>query len=325
RGLLNMGGEGAEEIASGFVDPALQSIYNGKTLVENYRELNMSDLRHEGAVGMLLGGLGGSVNMAQTGSGQVSSYADALRNVLAEKNATALDTNADSPDARYKELERKYLEGTLGKEDEDELWRLERMKGLVDKASESMDGTWETGEDPYAEWDQQENNSVAKDESDYLAARFFGVNGTKDLSPIIKRSTIKTQGGFECFPDGDPLKRNVQNVKPIEGFFDVAMHGEPDVVCFGGRNRNMTARMLASVIRHSEGYTGQNVRLLSCSTGTSEGDSLCFAEELANALGVTVQAPNNTLYIFPNGTFQIGKYGDGAFVEYKPNERRRLK
>ena len=325
RGLLNMGGEGVEEITSGIVDPALQGIYNGKTLGENYRELNMADLLHEGAVGLLLGGLGGSVDIAQTGSGQVNSYADAFRKILAEQNGATPSTNADSFDARYKELERKYLDGSISPDEGEELWELEHMKGQFDKPSERMDGTWETGEDPYAEWNQQENNSVAKDESDYLAARFFGVNGTKDLSPIIKRGTIKTQGGFECFPDGDPLKRNVQNVKPIEGFFDVAMHGEPDVVCFGGRNRNMTARMLASVIRHSEGYTGQNIRLLSCSTGKKEGDSSCFAEDLANALGVTVQAPNMALYIFPSGTFQIGEYGEGAFVEYKPNERRRFK
>ena len=156
-------------------------------------------------------------------------------------------------------------------------------------------------------------------------ARFFEVNGTKRLSPIIKRGTIKTQGGFECFPDGDPLKRNIQNVAPVDAYFDVAMHGTSDAVCFGGTERNMNARMLASVIRHSEGYTGQNIRLLSCSTGKKEGDSPCFAEDLANALGVTVLAPNLPLYISERGTFQVGKYGEGAFVEYKPNERRRLK
>ena len=139
RGLINMGGEGLEELAGGFVDPALQGIYNGKTLGENYRELNMDDLLHEGAVGMLLGALGGSVDIAQTGSGQVNSYADAFRKILAEQNGATPSTNADSPDARYKELERKYLEGTLGKEEEDELWRLERMKGQVGISKESAD------------------------------------------------------------------------------------------------------------------------------------------------------------------------------------------
>ncbi|MBR2481443.1 MAG: hypothetical protein IKB58_01130, partial [Oscillospiraceae bacterium] len=81
RGLVNMGGEGAEEIASGFIDPALQGIYNGKTLGENYRELNMADLLHEGAVGMLLGNLGGSVDIARTMSGNPRSnlsYTDVL-------------------------------------------------------------------------------------------------------------------------------------------------------------------------------------------------------------------------------------------------------
>ena len=326
RGLLNMGGEGLEEVAGGFVDPALQGIYNGKTFGENYRELNMAGLMHDGAVGMLLGGLVGSVNIAQSGSGQISSYADALRKVLSEQNETALDTNADSFNARYQELERKYLDGSISPDEGEELWELEHMKGQFDKPSERMDGTWETGEDPYAKWNQWENsNAAAKDEIDYLAAKFFGVSGIKNLSPIIKRSTIKTQGGFECFPDGDILKQSVQNIKPLDTYFDVAMHGTSAAVCFGSNSPNMNARILASIIRHSEGYTGQNIRLLSCSTGKSEGPFLCFAEELANALGVTVQAPNLDLYISENGTFQVGEYGEGAFVEYKPNERRRLK
>lgn len=87
----------------------------------------------------------------------------------------------------------------------------------------------------------------------------------------------------------------------------------------------MSARTLATVIRHSKGYTGQNIRLLSCNTGKTVGDAYCFAEELANALGVTVTAPNKALYIFPDGHLRVGKLGDGEFVSYGPNQRRRLK
>ncbi|MBR2483485.1 MAG: hypothetical protein IKB53_01935, partial [Oscillospiraceae bacterium] len=77
-----------------------------------------------------------SVNMAQTGSGQVSSYADALRKILSEQNETALDTNTNSSDARYKELERKYLDGSISPQEADELWRLERVKGQLDASRE---------------------------------------------------------------------------------------------------------------------------------------------------------------------------------------------
>lgn len=55
------------------------------------------------------------------------------------------------------------------------------------------------------------------------------------------------------------------------------------------------------------------------------GDDYYFAEELANALGVTVKAPNDLLYIMPSGRMYIGKHRDGKFVDYHPNQRGRIK
>ena len=79
------------------------------------------------------------------------------------------------------------------------------------------------------------------------------------------------------------------------------------------------------MIRHNKFYNGQEVRLLSCSTGQVGASGLCFAEELANALGKTVYAPDDLLFVSGNGTIKIGKYGTGRMVAYKPNERGRIK
>lgn len=156
--------------------------------------------------------------------------------------------------------------------------------------------------------------------------KIFGADSSKDLQKAVNRSTIKLQRGFACFPDGDPLNDNARNVKPVDGFFDVGMHGNPRSVYFKSKAENkMSARTLATLIRHSKEYAGQNIRLLCCNTGKQIGDAYCFAEELANALGVTVTAPNKALYIFPDGHLRIGKLGDGEFVSYEPNQRRRLK
>lgn len=157
------------------------------------------------------------------------------------------------------------------------------------------------------------------------AMKFFGVNNKDDLKSVVKRSTIKTKAGFACFPDGDILNKSVKNVLPLEAHFDVAMHGSPSAVGFGTTETNMSARTLAAIIRHSKGYRGQKIRLLSCSTGRSVGHNYCFAEELANALGVEVVAPNDILYISPTGELQIGDDGSGKFVVFKPNQRRRIK
>ena len=155
--------------------------------------------------------------------------------------------------------------------------------------------------------------------------KIFGADSLKNLQKAVNRSTIKLQNGFACFPDGDPLNDNSKNVTSLDGFFDVAMHGTPRSVFFRSDKNKMSARTLATVIRHSKEYAGQNIRLLCCNTGKQIGDAYCFAEELANALGVTVTAPNKALYIFPDGTLRVGRSGDGVFVNYKPNQRRRLK
>jgi hypothetical protein len=103
------------------------------------------------------------------------------------------------------------------------------------------------------------------------------------------------------------------------------MHGTPTAVGFGSEKTNMSVRTLATVIHHSKGYNGQKIRLLSCSTGRIVGDEYCFAEELANALGVDVIAPDDILYISSKGILQVGDAGDGKFVTFKPNQRRRIK
>lgn len=165
--------------------------------------------------------------------------------------------------------------------------------------------------------------SNAKDDSDTL--EFFGADARDNLNSIVKRRTMKLENGFACFPDGDPLNENVKRVKPLKTYFDVAMHGSQTAVGFGSEETNMSPRLLASVIRHSNGWDGQKVRLLSCNTGKRIENDYCFAEELANALGVKVKAPTDVLYIPPNGEMYVGDSGEGYFETYKPNERGRVK
>ena len=179
----------------------------------------------------------------------------------------------------------------------------------------------------YQEWQGWKASEAvagyAKDDAATL--KFFGADARDDLKSIVKRRTIKLKNGFACFPDDDVLSGYVQKVTPLKTYFDVAMHGSPTAVGFGTTETNMSPRMLASVIRHSDGWNGQKIRLLSCSTGKQCGDAYCFAEELANALGVEVKAPNGMLYISKDGVLKVGFYGDGKFAAFTPNQRRRRK
>lgn len=179
----------------------------------------------------------------------------------------------------------------------------------------------------YQEWQGWKASEAvagyAKDDAATL--KFFGADARDDLKSVVKRRTMRLKNGFACFPDNDPLQKYIQNVKPLKTYFDVAMHGTPNAVGFGTAETNMSPRLLAAVIRHSDGWNGQKIRLLSCSTGKPVGDDYCFAEELANALGVEVKAPNGMLYISKGGTLKVGFNGDGKFVAFTPNQRRRRK
>lgn len=161
--------------------------------------------------------------------------------------------------------------------------------------------------------------------ADASAKKALNADARDDLKNIVARSTTKIQQGFSSFPDSDTLVERTKKTKPDGNKFDVAMHGMPDSVAFGSRNSNMSPRLLASVIRHSDGYHGQEVRLLACSTGVRIDDEYCFAEELANALGVAVYAPNDLICFSKDGTFKIGLDGKGEMVKFSPNERKRIR
>lgn len=116
------------------------------------------------------------------------------------------------------------------------------------------------------------------------------------------------------------LARNFSKVRPA-GAYDVKCHGSStSVKCF---NSEIDAKTLARVIRGRNDYDGGDVRLLACSTGKIDGKGSCIAQDLADRLGVTVTAPNGTLYVNPDGTFYVGRHGNGSMVAFVPSGERR--
>lgn len=179
----------------------------------------------------------------------------------------------------------------------------------------------------YSDWLKRldDEAAAANAADDAEALKFFGADARDDLNKIASGGIIRLENGFAAFPKDDPLAVNIKAVKPLKTFFDVAMHGSSTAVGYGTLETNMSPRLLASVIRHMDGWNRQKIRLLSCSTGKQIGEEYCFAEELANALGVTVKAPSDTLYISKHGVIYIGELRDGKFIDYHPNQRGRRK
>lgn len=135
---------------------------------------------------------------------------------------------------------------------------------------------------------------------------------------IIKRGIAEEKAIF----DDGILGQRAKYFKPESGFYDVTIHGTPELVEFFGEK--IDSHTLAQIIKQRSDYHGEPIRLLSCSTG-AQTDKDCFAQRLANELNVDVKAPTNTLWAFPakNGVSKITigskeNSNDGKFETFRP-------
>ena len=151
-------------------------------------------------------------------------------------------------------------------------------------------------------------------------------------SDIIKRGTVPMKHGFSCFSDDSNdkfLTIGASNIKPKEGYFDVAMHGDTTAVAFGSKEPNMGPRLLAEIIKHNPDYNNEKIRLFCCRTGSRESLKewqYNFAEELSNILGKTVEAPDDLLYIDIKGNWYVGSIEQKEeLIPFSPNQRGRYK
>ncbi|MEJ6405106.1 hypothetical protein [Yoonia sp. 2307UL14-13] len=101
--------------------------------------------------------------------------------------------------------------------------------------------------------------------------------------------------------------RNRTDVDPNE-YFDVVAHGNSNQIQINTPNGNVLVdhRTAARLIQQQPGYNGQSIRLLSCSTGQCDTG---FTQNLANSLNVTVEAPSDILWAYPNGQMVVAPRG----------------
>ena len=94
------------------------------------------------------------------------------------------------------------------------------------------------------------------------------------------------------------------------------IHGAPKAVSFFGERTD--AKTIAEILKQRKDYNGGPIRLLSCSTGKGKD---CFAQRLANELGVVVEAPDDVIWARSDKTYTIGptKYKNtGAMKTFVP-------
>lgn len=157
----------------------------------------------------------------------------------------------------------------------------------------------------------------------YQGAKVFIRGGKVAKGSATVTKVVATRGGQKVAQGGiqlgsvatdDFLKFSLK-AKPINGFLDVAVHGNPFRARIG---TNMVShRTVAKLIQNNPVYTGQPIRLLSCNAGRISNG---FAKNLSNKLGVPVIAPNRIIYMWNTGAWRIGNeyVNTGVFKGFFP-------
>lgn len=104
----------------------------------------------------------------------------------------------------------------------------------------------------------------------------------------------------------EELRTAYKNVTSKDGCKDVCLHGAQYFTEYEHKYI-LDTKSLAFIISSRGDCHGENIRLLSCSTGKRDKYGNCVAQELANLLGVNVYAPIDQLNIHPTGKLTVGK------------------
>ena len=149
-------------------------------------------------------------------------------------------------------------------------------------------------------------------------------------------SGSKYAAGSTYFMDpSDSFSINIKNRKDIDvnGFYDVIAHGSPTEIeiTHNGTKVKIDHRIAARLLKNDKAYSGQGIRLLSCSSGKLPNG---FAQNLANKLNVPVMAPTEYLWAGPsgkhfvaggitvNGELKVDQSKRGKFVIFYPRRRK---
>jgi RHS repeat-associated protein len=105
------------------------------------------------------------------------------------------------------------------------------------------------------------------------------------------------------FPINDPLRKNSDKIPFSNTCYSLGGHGDPDRI-YGPDGNPISVKHLADDIRNDKRYNpNELVRLISCNTGC--GGSGSFAQQLSNELHAPVSAPNNYVWINPDGNIVV--------------------
>lgn len=119
----------------------------------------------------------------------------------------------------------------------------------------------------------------------------------------------------------DDLLRGVSKIKPPHNEYVVGLHGsDTSTWIFGVK---IDVKILSNIIKARKDYHGEDIYLFSCNTGNTTNTEDCFAQLLADKLGVVVYAPTEYGVVWSNGRHYSGKRDFTPSGEIKPFKPRK--
>ena len=125
---------------------------------------------------------------------------------------------------------------------------------------------------------------------------------------IIEHNHLATAGSL-FVNKKELLFKNAQYIKPIDDFYDVVCHANPDSfeidLVGNGIDEDfipVTPEEFAERIKNSAGYDGGNIRLISCQAGAKSDGA---AQKIANILGKEVIAATEKVSVDDDGNIFI--------------------
>lgn len=100
------------------------------------------------------------------------------------------------------------------------------------------------------------------------------------------------------------FRLNARRLKEEKGFFDIAAHGLPG--CVEAYGKRIDAKTVWDVVRKSDGYSGEDIRLCTCFGAVEDENGRSIAQELANISGRKVKAATKFFFICQDGSYYVG-------------------
>ena len=183
-----------------------------------------------------------------------------------------------------------------------------------------------------------QNDGIIDTKADKQAKHIYNTLSKQERTEVIRKGQNADKPIFSYDRDDNKFPTYAQNIPKEKYTFDVISHGAVSSIEFfkqdypeNDKRRNIDAYTLSCILKgrndFQEFLTDCNsnkeepvIRLLSCNTGNTETTGNCFAQLLANEMGINVKAPTDTLYANQDGTFYVGDYKDGSIKVFYPRK-----